>query len=304
MTLESDKKPSILVIGAKSMIGSRFCELGMDRAQIIQSDLNGENNVDITNSNQVEELFAAHKTDWAVLFSAYTDVDGAELQKGDREGSCFRINVNGAKNVVDACQKHGTGLVFISTDFVFDGKNGPYREDDPPAKDLSTVSWYGRTKLEGEKMVGRLPKFLILRISYPFRANFPTKTDFARSILEKYKNSNLHAMFSDQQFSPTFADDLAPAILLLLSKEETGTFHIASPQLTNPYEFAKFLLATFNLDSSQVNEGSLEEFLEKGNTPRPLNGGLVVDRIISVGFEPTNWQQGIKKIHEQIIKEN
>lgn len=300
MTSGFEAKPSLLVIGSRSMVGSRFCELAKDKAQIIQADLHGENRVDITDSNQIEELFSSHQADWAVLFSAYTDVDGAELQRDDRQGSCWRINVEGTGNVVEACRKHGIGLIFISTDYVFDGqKGGPYKEDDPTGQDPAKISWYGLSKIEGEKLVRTLKKFIILRITYPYRADFPDKTDFARGILEKYKEGKLPPMFSDQQTTPTFVDDLSPAILHLVSKNAQGIFHLGSSDSMSPYEFAKHLIATFGLDPSQVTEGSLVQFLKNSKTPRPVKCGMVVDKIKLTGFSPTSWRDGIAKMYAQ-----
>lgn len=300
MTSESKKKPRILVIGSKSMVGSRFCELAGDKADLIQTDLRGQISVDITDAGEVETVFEKHPAPWVILFSAYTDVDGAERERNNRQGACWKINVEGAGNVVDACQKHKVGLIFISTDFVFDGQNGPYLENAETGPDLEKVSWYGITKIEAEKAVGTLAKHLIVRISYPYRSSFSPKKDFARGILENYKNGTLPPMFSDQKFTPTFVDDLAPAILLIVSKNQTGTFHISSPGLVSPYEFSKKLVEAFGMDPSKIKEGSLSDFLKTNKTPRPVKGGLIVNKISALGFTPTSWESGINTMRLQL----
>lgn len=299
MTSESEIKPKLLVIGSKSMVGSRFCELTENTADLIQADFGGNIAVDITDSSQVEALLKEHPAKWAILFSAFTDVDGAEEQRNDRFGSCWKINVDGAKNVAEACVKAGIGLIFISTDFVFDGQNGPYSEDTETGPNLDKVSWYGITKIEAEKLVGQMGKHIIVRITYPYRADFEEKKDFARGILENYQNDTLPPMFSDQETTPTFIDDLAPAILLLISKNQTGNFHIASPEITSPYEFAEKLVETFGMDPSKITEGSLEDFLKTSRTPRPVKGGLTTDKISALGFTPTSWKSGIKELYDQ-----
>lgn len=300
MTLESNN-PTIAVIGSQSMVGSRFCEQAKEKYRLIQADLNGNIPVDLTKPDSVEALFKNNDFSHVILFSAYTDVDGAESQRGDKKGICWQINVDGVKNVVENCKKFNRQLIFISTDFVFDGKNGPYTEDDAPVQDEKEVSWYGLTKIEGERIIkSTLENYLILRIAYPYRAHFEAKDDLLKRIWKSYKDGKLYPMFSDQKLTPTFIDDLFPAIDVLIENKQTGTFHIASPIVTSPFEIAKKLIAVFGGDPGVVKPGSIVDFLSDGKkTPRPINGGLKVDKITQLGFNPTSWDKGIEKVHEQ-----
>src|SRR3989304_3430926 len=209
------------------MVGSRFCELAKQDFDLFRADISGEHIIDITQKDSVNKFFHDNNFEWIILFSAFTDVDAAEKQRNDQSGLCWQINVKGVKNIVDACQSNNRKLIFISTDFVFDGESGPYREDDPIGPNLSKVSWYGITKIEGEKIVQSLSEFITLRISYPYRADFPQKEDFARNILHKYKDRSLYPMFTDQIITPTFIDDLAPGISILIKKEMRGIIHLA-----------------------------------------------------------------------------
>lgn len=283
------------------MVGSRFCELWHEPENLIKADLNGNPDVDITDKGSVSNLFENYSFSTCILFSAYTDVDGAETQRGDKNGICWKINVDGVKNVVKNCKKKNVKLVFISTDFVFDGENGPYGEDDITGSSAKKTSWYGISKIEGEREVAQeLKEYIILRISYPYRTDFPAKDDLLRRILKAYKSKELYPMFEDQQLSPTFIDDLSPAVEFLLSKNQTGIFHLASLKMTTPYELAKKLIATFGGNPSEVKPGSIVEYLKSGDkTPRAVKGGLKVDKIIKLGFTPTTWDQGIKIIFEQ-----
>jgi dTDP-4-dehydrorhamnose reductase len=300
MTLASNSQ--IAVIGSSSMVGSRFCELSDQNFKLVKADLNDNVSIDITDKESVENFFQNNKFDAVILFSAFTDVDGAEKQRGDNQGLCWKINVDGVRNIVGSCRQHNKKLIFISTDFVFDGKNGPYSENDPVATEPNLVSWYGLSKIEGEKIIEEnLQDYIILRISYPYRANFPQKPDLFRKILDSYKQNNLFPMFDDQKLTPTFIDDLAAAIKALLEKDQRGIFHLASPQVSTPFEIAKFLIKTFNGDPNVVKSGSLVEFMQSGSakTPRPVNGGLKVDKISSFGVTPTDWQKGIVAVHNQ-----
>ncbi len=282
------------------MVGSRFCELSKDDFNLIKTDLHGDIPVDITNKDSVNELFKNFKFDACILFSAFTDVDAAQKEAGDKTGICWKINADGVKNVASAARANNVKLIFISTDFVFDGSAGPYSETDPPGPDLNKVSWYGITKMEGEKIVGSLDNSIILRIAYPYRGKFEAKDDIAKRVLRMYGQDKLYPMFADQTFTPTLIDDLAGAVSVLIEKNASGIFHLASPKPANHYDFARRLLTVFAKDPNIVQKGSLAEFLKKpGVTPRPINCALKTDKIQSLGFVPTSWEKGIETIHRQ-----
>lgn len=282
------------------MVGSRFCELAEPDFKLIKADFKGEIPVDITKEESVFDFFKKHGFSWAILFSAFTDVDAAEKQRHDKDNSCWQINVEGTKNVVRACQKTGRNLIFISTDFVFDGTRGPYDEEDITGLP-DKLSWYGLTKLEAEEIVRKdLKNYIILRITYPYRGKFAPKDDLAKRILRLYRNQALYPMFTDQITTPTFIDDLAPGLSLLINGNQTGIFHLASPEIATQYDFAKEVVSVFGGDPNEVKKGLLREFARNPNSaPRPVNGGLKVDKIIKAGFKPTNWKEGISKIYEQ-----
>ncbi len=291
----------IAIIGASSMVGSRFCELADKSFELIKTDLNGQISVDITDKKNVENFFAEQNFEYVILFSAFTDVDAAEIQRNDKNESCWRINVIGSENIVNVASKHKKKLIILSTDFVFDGSSGPYDEDDLYGPDLEKVSWYGQTKIESEKKVKTLTDSIILRISYPYRAKFPLKEDFARSILRKYEEKNLYPMFSDQTITPTFADDVFSAIEILISKRQKGIFHLGSPINTTPFDFARELINTSKGNPDKIEEGSLAELLKKpGSIPRPLKGGMKVEKMTNLGFKPTDYKLGIKELFAQM----
>src|SRR3990167_109135 len=125
MTSVSKRKSSLGIIGASSMVASRFCNLVKDQFNLVESDLSGKIAVDITQEKSVSHFFKNHEFDWILLFSAFTDVDEAEKQRNSKSGLCWEINVEGVKNVISECKRNNKNLLFISTDFVFDGSNGP-----------------------------------------------------------------------------------------------------------------------------------------------------------------------------------
>ena len=290
----------IAIIGSSSMVGSRFAQLWQNKTQLISAELSSTPSIDLTKKGSVQEFFNTYEFETAILFSAFTDVDQAELQRNDKNGSCWKINVDGVRNVAKSCKEKKVKLIFISTDFVFDGQNGPYKEDDSAGPNMDQVSWYGISKLEGEKIVEELEDFIILRISYPYRAYFQGKEDFFKKSLSLYSENKLYPMFDDQTMTPTFIDDVAPALQLLLESDRKGVFHLASPTPGTPYEIIKNLIKTFGGDPKVVEKGSIIEFLKNGDkTPRPVKGGLIVDKIEKLGFVPTSWKKGIEQIYIQ-----
>ncbi len=267
---------------------------------LIKSDLLGDLAIYITKKESVDKFFKKD-FEWIILFSAFTDVDGAEKQRDDKNGSCWQINVEGVRNIVNACCAYQKKLIFISTDFVFDGTKGPYSEDDPTGPNLAKVSWYGITKIEAEKIITtEFSDYLILRIAYPYRSRFEGKDDLAKRTLRLYFADKLYPMFTDQIISPTFIDDIAPALYLLITTNQRGVFHLISPVVTTQYGFAKELISVFGGTPAKIKKGLVIEFLEKENrTPRPINSALKVDKIKACGFTPTDWKRGIKIIYEQ-----
>lgn len=301
MTSVSRGMTTCAVIGASSMVASRFCDLAKNHFNLVKADLSGKIAVDITKEKSVKDFFKNHQFDWVLLFSAFTDVDEAEKQRNDKSGLCWKINVEGVKNVAGECIKHKKKLLFISTDFVFDGARGPYDENSPQGGDLDKVSWYGITKLEAEKLIAKnLNEYIILRISYPFRGPFREKDDQVKRILRLYNAGNLYPMFYNQTITPTFIDDLAPAISILINNNQNGIFHLASPRTTNHFEFAKKVLEIFGRDPAKVEKGSIVDFLKNpSSTPRPINAGLKVQKLRKLGFLPTDWEKAIETVFLQ-----
>lgn len=288
---------NLAVIGAGSMVGSQACDqFEQAGCQLTKGDLAGENPIDITDKSSVRNFFSGHEFDWAILFSAYTDVDGAQKQRNDKNGPCWKINVDGVKNIVDAASDNNRKLVFISTDFIFDGASGPYKEQDPPGPNLDKVGWYGATKIEGEKIIMENLKegdWLILRISFPFSGKNVAKADFATRIISLYKSGNLYPMYSDQIITPTFIPDVAPAILAIITGAKHGIYHLASSKPTTPHEFATYLISKHEGREVKLKKSKLADQLKEPQaTPRPLKGGLVVEKIAPL-YKPTPWQEAL-----------
>lgn len=260
------------------MIASRLVDLAGDEFEAVSVD---EKTVDITSVESVQRYFGENEFDTIINFSAFTNVDVAESQRGNKEGLTWKLNVNGVKNIINACKKNNIFLIQISTDFVFPGtisNPGPYSEDSKlPVSLDSTMGWYGWTKVQAELEVKNgLSKAATVRLSYPFRAaEYELKSDWARNLLNLYSEHKLYPLFSDQVQSVLFVDDLLDPLSKIINDNLSGIFHIVSSDTTSPYEIGKYILEKYAGKEVEVEKGLMAEFLKvPGRTPRPLFGGL------------------------------
>ncbi|MBI4035137.1 MAG: sugar nucleotide-binding protein [Candidatus Chisholmbacteria bacterium] len=252
------------------MVGSRFVEIYQNEFEFTNIDL--ATGIDITDTTVVNQALVHSHSSVCLHFAAFTDVNAAHQQQGDKSGSCYRINVLGTQNIAQACAATDTYLIHISTDFVFDGTRPPaggYTEIDPP----HPIEWYGQTKLWAEEEVQKSgANFCIARITYPFRAHFPPKLDSVRSIISKLKSKTLPPMFTDHILTPTFIDDIAQALKVIIDQKPTGIFHVVGSTNLSDYDLAIKVAQTFDLDASQIKPGNLADYL-KAN-PRPYQKNL------------------------------
>jgi len=225
-----EQRMKLLVTGSRGMLGRALAkELAYDY-QLIGIDIE---NADITDENQIKDEIFSIRPDIVIHSAAYTEVDNCEKNKE----LAFRINAKGTENVSNACKLVNAKLIYISTDFVFDGeKQTPYSETDIP----NPLSTYGSSKLEGEKAVQSIiQNHLIIRTAWLFG---PNGKNFVDTILRLAQSEPELKIVNDQKGSPTYTLDLAKAINLLTQKKATGIFHITNSGECTWYEFAKKIL--------------------------------------------------------------
>ena len=293
----------ILFTGSTGLVGSRVCELLRNNHEIttisrdignadIQSDLNDLSHLKKTLENlDFENIFH---------FAGFTAVDEAENQKGDIEGQCYQTNVNMTQNILNIAASYNAKVFFISTDFVFNGENGPYSETDPTGSS-DDLSWYGWTKkLAEDNILNDSEKHQIIRIAYPFRSNF-TKGDFARDIISKMENKSLYPLFYDQFLTPTFIDNLADFINLSLERSLSGVYHLANSDLVTPYSFGQIINDVFEFNYP-IEKGSIHSFRQNfpNKAKRPVKGGLVTKKVESLGVPVLTNEEAIKILKTQI----
>ncbi len=260
----------VLVFGGSGLVGSKFIEIFDD---ILEIEAPQAQIVDILNKDQVSKAIEDFNPDSVINFAAYTNVEEAESQKDDKGGIVYQINVVGAKNVAEVCQKMAKHLIHISTDYVFDGEkmNTPYNEEDKP----NPINWYGQTKYFGEQVILETGgKNVIVRISMPYSPFYEAKLDVARFFLKQLKNGKQVKGIDDQQITPTLVSDIAYALKTLIDHKSESIYHVSSRDTTTPLDFVKTIAETFHLDYSLIQSMKLDEYNKQKKAKLLRNSSL------------------------------
>ena len=249
------------------------------------------NEMNITNKEVVLEQIENYKPDVIFHCAAYTAVDKAEEEKE----TCYNVNVNGTKNVVEASKKVSAKVVYISTDYVFDGtKEGLYNELD----ETNPINYYGYTKHCGELEVKKLEDYLIVRISWVFGIN---GKNFVKTMLKLSETKDELSVVSDQVGSPTFTEDLSDLLIDMVNKEKTGIYNVTNEEYCSWYEFAKYIFEINNINI-KVNPILTKDY--KTLAKRPLNSKLSKDKLEEENLKrmPT-WQNATERYCKMLRKE-
>lgn len=287
-------KHKIIGVGITGLVGSRIVELLPEYDFVNASS---ETGVDITNYSTLVDTVEKNNADILIHFAAKTNVDSCEEDKKlGQNGPAWKINVLGTENVIKACQKSGKKIIYISTDYVFDGKKEKYSEEDSP----NPINWYARTKYEGEILIKSscLP-YLICRLSYPYRASFNQKKDFVRTIIDKLKNQERVNLMTDHIFTPTFIDDIAGGLKILIEKKTVGIFHLVGSQSLTPYDAGLLIAQEFNLNQSLIGKTTSSKYLIN-KAPRPLKLAISNDKMTSIGAKFLGFKEGLSVLKKQM----
>jgi dTDP-4-dehydrorhamnose reductase len=241
----------VLITGANGQLGKELVELFTEKGFEVYGF--GRDKMDITNQVQVQEIIGAVKPDIVIHSAAHTKVDLAESEPDQ----AFLINADGTRNVAVAAEAVGAKLVYVSTDYVFDGTtNKPYNEFSP----TSPLGVYGKSKLAGEQFVRDLhSKFFIVRTSWVYGKH---GANFVKTMLKLGKERKELSVVADQRGCPTYTLDLANAILELVDTQKYGVYHVSNSGSCSWYEFAKEIFEISEM-KVQVNPCTTADF------PRP-----------------------------------
>lgn len=283
--------------GLSGLVGSRVREL-LSGAFHWES-FSRDKGFDVASKDVVSRILGMSTAEIVVHFAAFTDMGEAEKQKGSFQGSCYEINVLGTKNIATACARTKKHLIYISTDAVFDGeKRTPYTERDKP----HPISWYGETKWLGEQEVlnSGCP-CTIVRIAYPFRAQFEQKLDFFRKIIKKLRDGQKVALFRDTLFTPTFIDDIACALNVVMKEKPLGIYHVVGATSLSPLYAAQEIAKIFDLDRSLLSPSSIWDFIKQGGRPYPRLAAMSNKKLKKdLGVSMHTFSEALREIKMQL----
>jgi len=264
----------ILVTGASGLLGSKVVKLAEHSYEAIpthntRSLFKNSVKMNITNNAEVFQIVSKTKPEVVIHVAAETRVDQCEK---DRE-EAWEVNAEGTKNVAVACGKFNAKLIYISTDYVFDGEKGLYVENDEP----NPANYYGLTKLKGEEFVKEYCKDYVITRTSVLYGWHSWKTNFALWVIESLRRGEKITVADDHYNSPTLADNLAKVLLEMAKTDLSGIFHTAGSERINRYEFAVNIAKNFDLDENMIRPVKMSE-LKMWIARRPRDSSLCISK--------------------------
>ena len=298
---------TILVTGSNGLLGQKLTDLYLNKPNVhLIATAKGANRhpktegytyveMDITNSTQVHQVVTTHKPDVIIHGAAMTNVDACEL---DPE-QCTLLNVTATQYITDAANEVNAHMVLVSTDFIFDGENGPYNED-AAAKPLSI---YGHSKLNAETYVQQnAQSWAIARtvLVYGLVADM-SRSNIVLWARESLANKKKINVVDDQYRSPTLAEDLAIGCALIAEKKASGIFNISGKDQMNIYELVQRVADYFNLSMEHVSRIDSASLNQTAKRPPVTGFDLTKSREV-LGYAPRSFDEGIAIIYDQFLK--
>lgn len=264
----------IFVTGGSGLVGRAFCKILKEETSFsfYSNPINHKSfvHMDITKKEEVFRVMKKFSPDVIIHTAALTDVDKCEINKK----MAHLINVKGTENITKYAANFNCKLVYISTDYVFDGKKGFYKEED----DTNPINFYGFTKLEGEKIVSqKCDDFIIARTSVVYGLE---KNNFFTWIFENLKKGESIKIIKNQFVSPTLNLDLCEQIIALLKKDSKGYFHTAGGERISRYGFALAIADFFKLNKNLIIPVDMEDI--DWIAPRPKDSSLNISKISKI----------------------
>lgn len=286
------KKSKILVTGLNGFLGSRFRDLAKNEFLIEGFEHRGKKS--ITDRQFTFDLLRQSKASIVLHLAAKTHIDSCEMDRSlGKQSLSWQVNVNGTKNIADACAEYNKHLIYLSTECVFDGSKPWYKETDKP----NPLNWYGLTKLNGElALVQSDSKYCILRSTLAYGHPMLHPFDLFHFFVNKLKNNKKVNAVNDQLLSLTFIDDLINVIAVLINNRVQGIYHYAGSESVSPYQFACLIGKNFS-SSRLVQPVSLAEFFGRYSILRLKNALLSSVKIKKeFNISPSDLNSSLKKL--------
>jgi dTDP-4-dehydrorhamnose reductase len=297
------KKGKVLITGSNGLLGqavtaifTRESDFELILTSVEEKSFMGLESIyhqlDITSKEQVKSAISKHQPDVVLNCAAFTDVDKCETERE----LCWKLNVDAIKNLIIATRPHNIKLVHISTDYIFDGKNGPYDEEAIP----NPVSFYGRSKLAAENAVFASGiNAAIVRTMVLFGVGQNVKPNFAVWLINKLTAKEKVNIVDDQIGNSTIVDNLAFGILKVIESEQSGIFNIAGKDIESRLDFTYKLCEVFGFDKGLINKIKTASLNQPAQ--RPLNSGLITLKAqTELQFKPFDTMEALQLLKFQL----
>ena len=245
--------------------------------------------LDITDGIAVNDFILSSQPDVIIHAAAMTQPDPCE----ENQVECWNINVTATRFLTDAAEQVKARFIYISTDFVFDGLHGPYKETDEPGP----VNYYGTSKLAAEKsvMTSKIQWAIVRTVLVYGNILVGNRSNIISWVKENLENNRPIKVVSDQWRTPTYVEDLAKGILLVLEKKATGIYHISGGEGMSPYDMAVVTADYLHLDKSLMTKVNADTFTQPAK--RPLRTGFIIDKAKKeLGYQPISFKEALKKM--------
>lgn len=290
----------ILITGVNGFLGFYFVEKLLQKKMVVYATGRGDCrlpfigntnfkyfNLDFNELIEVKKVFKDVQPEIIVHAGAMSKPDDCEINKPE----AFRTNVEGTINLLQAAEKYKCFFIFLSTDFVFDGINGMYSENDTPAP----VNYYGLSKLLAEKEVmGFKSGWAIARTVLVYGKPPAGRSNILSIVKEKLEKGEEYSVVDDQFRTPTYVEDLATGIVAIIEKKATGIYHLSGIDTLTPYEMACKTAEYLGLNKNLIKKVTVASFSQPAK--RPPKTGFVIDKAKKeLGFAPISFEEGLKK---------
>jgi len=295
-------KNRIIITGANGMLGQRAVEYysSKENIELLATSVEDKSVIDsveyipcdIKSRESIKKVIYDYCPDFVVHTAAFTNVDLSEKMRED----AWKINVKGVEYIAEAARAIDAQIIHISTDYIFDGKNGPYHENDLP----NPIGYYGRTKLASEnalKISGTLFTILRTNVLYGFARN--SRPDFVRWVINSLTKKERIRIVKDQINNPTFIDDLVQAINKIIEFKKTGIYNIGGKEFLSRLEFTNRIADYFKLDRNLITPITTEELNQPAR--RPLKSGLwTLKAETELGYKPHSISESLMVMKKEL----
>jgi len=295
----------ILITGSNGLLGQKLVKLITEQSNHeLIATARGRNrlplekgytfeSLDITNEQAVMAIVKKHKPEVIINTAAMTNVDQCETEQED----CWKLNVTAVEHLIKASEKHNAFLLQLSTDFIFDGEDGPYSEE----AEANPISYYGESKLAAEKLMfdSKIDWAIARTVLVYGIAHDMSRSNIILWVKKSLEDGKDIQVVDDQWRTPTLAEDLALGCLLITEKKAKGIYNISGDDLLTPYEMAVKTAEFFDLSQASMTKTDSTKF--KQTAKRPPKTGFILDKAKKeLGYKPHTFDEGIAILSKQL----